>query len=437
MSSRYELIRYQEPEQSILDTTQLSDKDEENIKDLIKRLERKSYALVIRDIYIFYKKGYSTSQLASVYNISLRQMQRIVKEMDLATRLPKSNKTKIRKKDKETNRPSDPSPTFFNDYIYLPKRLMEYLNYLEVIKGRSNNTVNGYKIDLILLFRFLKMYRGICPRNLEFSQIQINDIDDEFIKSISLSDLYAFLSFVERNRQNNSYARARKVASIRSFFQYLNTKAKILDENPAMELESPRIEKRNPIYLTLRESKELLRSVDESYKHEKRDYCIITLFLNCGLRLSELCSINISKIKEDTLTVIGKGNKERTVYLNKACLKAISDYLIERNSMEILPEHKDALFISEKKSRISKRTVEVIIDKHLKAAGLDSNKYSPHKLRHTAATLMYKHGNVDIRSLQKILGHESVSTTQIYTHVDDDRLREAVKLNPLNDTEIK
>ena len=141
---------------------------------------------------------------------------------------------------------------------------MEYLNYVEVIKGRSNNTVNGYKIDLILLFRFLKMYRGICPRNLEFSQIQINDIDDEFIKSISLSDLYAFLSFVERNRQNNSYARARKVASIRSFFQYLNTKAKILDENPAMELESPRIEKRNPIYLTLRESKELLRSVDES-----------------------------------------------------------------------------------------------------------------------------------------------------------------------------
>ena len=349
MSSRYELIRYQEPEQSILDTTQLSDKDEENIKDLIKRLERKSYALVIRDIYIFYKKGYSTSQLSSVYNISLRQMQRIVKEMDLATRLPKSNKTKIRKKDKETNRPSDPSPTFFNDYIYLPKRLMEYLNYLEVIKGRSNNTVNGYKIDLILLFRFLKMYRGICPRNLEFSQIQINDIDDEFIKSISLSDLYAFLSFVERNRQNNSYARARKVASIRSFFQYLNTKAKILDENPAMELESPRIEKRNPIYLTLRESKELLRSVDESYKHEKRDYCIITLFLNCGLRLSELCSINISKIKEDTLTVIGKGNKERTVYLNKACLKAISDYLIERNSMEILPEHKDALLSAKRK----------------------------------------------------------------------------------------
>ena len=226
---------------------------------------------------------------------------------------------------------------------------MEYLNYLDVIKGRSNNTVNGYKIDLVLLFRFIKMDRGMCPRDLELSKIQIPDVDDDFIRSINLSELYAFLSFVEKNRKNSSYARARKVASVRSFFKYLSTKAKILVDNPALELETPKIEKRNPIYLTLNESKELLKSVDGTYKHEKRDYCIITLFLNCGLRLSELCSINISKIKEDTLTVIGKGNKERTVYLNEACLKAISDYiLMERNSMEILSGHKDALFVKRK-----------------------------------------------------------------------------------------
>jgi len=436
MSSRYELITYRRSEQSLLDNAELSDLDIKNIKDISKNLEGKSYAPVIKDIYIFYKYGYSSSQLAELYNISLRQMQRIIKEMELTSRLPKR---KVIIKEEKKSQPSiESSPTFFDDYHLLPKRLVEYLNYLDVIKGRSNNTVNGYKIDLVLLFRFLKMYRGMCTRDLEFSQIQIQDVDDDFIRSINLSELYAFLSFVEKNRKNSSYARARKVASVRSFFKYLSTKAKILVDNPALELETPKIEKRNPIYLTLNESKELLKSVDGTYKHEKRDYCIITLFLNCGLRLSELCSINISKIKEDTLTVIGKGNKERTVYLNEACLKAISDYiLMERNSMEILSGHKDALFISEKKTRISRRTVEVIIDKYLKAAGLDSSKYSPHKLRHTAATLMYKHGNVDIRSLQKILGHESVSTTQIYTHVDDERLREAVKLNPLNDTEIK
>lgn len=438
MSSRYELITYQEPEQSLLNTAQLSDTDQKNINDLIKELAGKSYGSVIRDIYIFYKNGYTTDRLARVYNLSLRQTQRIIKEMGLSSKLPKNEISKSNKEHKEKESPSVPSPTFFDEYILLPKRLLEYLNYLDVIKGRSNNTVNGYKMDLVLLFRFLKMYRGMCPRNIQFTEIQINDVDDEFIRNINLAELYAFLSFVEKNRQNSSCARARKVASVRSFFKYLSTKAKILVDNPALELETPKIEKRNPIYLTLNESKELLRSVDGTYRHEKRDYCIITLFLNCGLRLSELCSINLSKIKEDTLTVIGKGNKERTVYLNEACLKAISDYLFtERSSIEILAAHKDALFISEKKSRISRRTVEVIIDKYLKAAGLDSSKYSPHKLRHTAATLMYKHGNVDIRSLQKILGHESVSTTQIYTHVDDDRLREAVKLNPLNDTEIK
>lgn len=434
MSSRYELITYPTSEQALLDKNQLSDTDQEHIKDLMKKLERKSYASVIKDIYIFYKNGYSSAQLAELYKLSLRQMQRIIKEMDLQSKIPTNKISDISKEDKTFLSSKEPSPTFFDEYLSLPKRLVEYLNYLDVIKGRSSNTVNGYKIDLVLLFKFLKMYRGLSSRNVEFSDIQIHDVDDEFIRSITLAELYAYLSFVEKNRKNSSYARARKVASVRSFFKYLSTKAKILDENPALELETPKIEKRNPIYLTLNESKALLNSVDGTFRHEKRDYCIITLFLNCGLRLSELCSIDISKIKEDTLTVIGKGNKERTVYLNEACLKAIYDYILtERSSMDILSAHKDALFISEKKARISRRTVEVIIDKYLKAAGLDSNKYSPHKLRHTAATLMYKHGNVDIRSLQKILGHESVSTTQIYTHVDDERLREAVKLNPLND----
>ncbi|MFL0246921.1 tyrosine recombinase XerC [Candidatus Clostridium stratigraminis] len=317
----------------------------------------------------------------------------------------------------------------------IPERLEEFLNYLSVIRGRSNNTIDGYRIDLSLLLKFLKIYKKFYPKDTPLEDILISDIDDNFIKSIKLSDLYAFLAYVERNRNNSAYARARKVASIKSFFKYLNTKTKILNENPASDLETPKTDRRNPIYLTLDESKELLASIDENSKYPMRDFCIITLFLNCGLRLSELCSINISKIKDDILTVIGKGNKERTIYLNHACLKAISQYLIERNSMDILPGYKDALFISSQKRRINKKSVELIVAKYIKAAGLNNDKYSPHKLRHTAATLMYKYGNVDIRSLQKILGHGNVSTTQIYTHVDDEKLREAVKLNPLNTEE--
>ena len=320
-----------------------------------------------------------------------------------------------------------------SDSELTPERVIEFLNYLSVIRGKSSNTVVGYRIDITLFFRFLKFYKGLCPKNIEFENIAISDIEDDFIKNIKLSDFYAFLSFVEKQRNNSAYARARKVAALKSFFKYLYTKAKVINENPTSDLETPKISKRNPVYLTLDESKHLLNSVDGTYKHSKRDFCITTLFLNCGLRLSELCSIDISKIKEDTLTIIGKGNKERTVYLNNACLKAISEYMSERNLMEILEIYKDALFISERKCRINKRTVERLIKKHIGQAGLDKEKYTPHKLRHTAATLMYKYGNVDIISLQKILGHENISTTQIYTHVDDEKLRDAVKSNPLNE----
>lgn len=317
----------------------------------------------------------------------------------------------------------------------LPESLNNFLNYLGTIKGKSTNTMDGYKSDLTLFFRFILLFKGQIPENTNFENIKINKIEDDFIKKIKLSDLYAYLSFVENYRKNGNYARARKVASLKSYFKYIFTKEKLLDENPAEQLESPKINKRNPIYLTLDESKTLLNSIDG--KNRLRDYCMITIFLNCGLRLSELCSIDISKIKGDTLTVIGKGNKERTVYLNKACLKSIENYLNERKSISNKIVDQDALFISKNYRRINKRSVELIVKKYTNAAGLINSKYSPHKLRHTAATLMYKYGNVDIRSLQSILGHESVSTTQIYTHVDDERLREAVKSNPLSGEDEK
>lgn len=316
----------------------------------------------------------------------------------------------------------------------IPKRVNDFLNYLGTIRGKSKNTIYNYKIDLNLFFRFMKLYRGEAKKNTNFDEINISGIDDSFIKNISLSDLYAFISFVQNYRNNSNYARARKIATLKSFFKFLYGKAKIINQNPTLELESPKIYSRNPVFLSLSESKALLKAVDGENK--ERDYCILTLFLNCGMRLSELIEIDIAKIKDDTLSIIGKGNKERTVYLNEVCLRAINNYLPVRNAQADkirIPEDKDALFLSRNNKRIAKRTVEMLVKKYIKKAALDAKKYSPHKLRHTAATLMYKYGDVDIRSLQQILGHESVSTTQIYTHVDDEKLREAVKSNPLND----
>lgn len=315
----------------------------------------------------------------------------------------------------------------------IPAYMNDFINYMSTIRGKSINTVNGYKSDLIMFFRFMKLYKGLTKKDEEFELIVISDINDVFIQNISLQDLFAFLSFAENYRKNGEYARARKVAALKSFYKYLYFKAKILKENPSLELEFPKIRKRNPVYLTLEESKTLLTSIEG--RNAERNKCIITLFLNCGMRLSELCGIKVSNIKEDTLTVIGKGDKERTIYLNNACLKTINIYLAVRSSLtKNLPEeYKDYLFISEKGNPINKRQVERIVKKHVDIAGLDKAKYTPHKLRHTAATLMYKYGNVDIRSLQKILGHENISTTQIYTHVDDERLREAVNSNPLNE----
>ncbi|SFC17246.1 tyrosine recombinase XerC [Clostridium uliginosum] len=315
----------------------------------------------------------------------------------------------------------------------LPECVMDFLNYLETIKSKSHNTIDAYRIDLTIFFRFMMIYKGFVKDDkIEFEEIDISNINIDFLRDIKLRDLYAFMSFTEKYRENSAYARARKVATLKSFFKYLQGKAKIIIDNPTIELESPKINKRQPVYLTLDQSLHLLQSLDKNDKNYQRDYCILILFLNCGMRLSELCSIQRDKIRNDTLTIIGKGDKERTVYLNEACLKSINNYLKVRNDLKALPVHKKFLFLSSRNSPINKRTVEIMIKKHITNAGLTDAKYTPHKLRHTAATLMYKYGNVDIRSLQSILGHENISTTQIYTHVDDDTLRDAVKSNPLS-----
>ena len=312
----------------------------------------------------------------------------------------------------------------------IPIILEDYLNYMETIKGTSPNTTKEYFYDIRTFFRFIKIRYKLVEKDKPFDQIDISDVDLDLIKKISIQDLHAFISFTDKKLGNNNNTKSRKVASLKSFFDYLHSKVDLIDKNPAINLEFPKTNNRHPIYLTLDECKLLLNTVLEN-KNEffrKRDYAIIMLFLNCGLRLSELSSINLNRIKKDTLTVIGKGNKERTIYLNDACVKAINDY-IDVRPIDAIDE--EALFLSKRKRRMSNRAIQHMIDKYLKKAGFDTEIYSTHKLRHTAATLMYKHGNVDIRALQEILGHENVSTTQIYTHIDDERLRQAVQSNPL------
>lgn len=312
----------------------------------------------------------------------------------------------------------------------MPLVLKDFLNYLQTIKGKSINTIQVYFYDLRVFFRFLKIHNNLVDKNADFDEISIVDIDINLIKKVTLSDLYSFMSYVSNNRNNTSHARARKVASLKSFFNYLTNKAKLLDSNPASELESPKILKRLPRYLNIEESKQLLTSVDDGNNYE-RDYAIITLFLNCGMRLSELVGINLNNIKNNTLTVIGKGGKERSIPLNNACIQAIEAYMKVRPVNGI--KDKYALFISGRKQRISKELVQKTVKKYIKAAGLDPQRYSTHKLRHTAATLMYKYGNVDIRALQELLGHESIATTEIYTHLDKQQLKDAVNSNPLSD----
>jgi site-specific recombinase XerD len=312
-----------------------------------------------------------------------------------------------------------------------PQALLDFLSYVQAIKGKSDSTVQAYFYDIRLFLRFMLVRHGIAGADQPYSKIGISGVDAELLGKISLSDIYAFMSFINRERDNSGYARARKVAAIKSFYSYLFTKAKLVGSNPAAELESPKIVKRLPRYLNIDESKQLLTSaVEFGSEHQKRNYAIITLFLNCGLRLSELVGINITNMRDGTLTIIGKGDKERVVYLNGACKAAIDEYLAVRPANAAID--RNALFLSKQRRRISKNMVQRIIKRYIGLAGLDASKYSTHKLRHTAATLMYQHGHVDIRALQEILGHESIATTEIYTHLDSRQLKDAADSNPLS-----
>ncbi|HHT24650.1 MAG TPA: tyrosine recombinase XerC [Clostridiaceae bacterium] len=310
--------------------------------------------------------------------------------------------------------------------------LEEFFSYFSGIKARAPGTIQEYRYDLEMFFRFLKKHRNLVAEDQTFDEIIITDIDEEFLRSVKLSEMYRFIAWLGNERDNGPASRSRRISAIRTFYNFLSTKAKIIEYNPAAELESPKQTKKLPRYLSVDESISVLsEAANSDDQFSSRDYCILTLFLNCGMRLSELCGINLSDIAEETLTVMGKGGKERTIYLNSICIQAIEDYLPER--LEPKPEEKnDPLFVSRNRRRISQRAVQNIVKKYIIKAGLDPQKYSTHKLRHTAATLMYQYGQVDLRSLQQILGHTSVSTTEIYTHINDEMLHQAVENNPLN-----
>lgn len=323
-------------------------------------------------------------------------------------------------------------------YIDCPQILRDFLTYHETIKGQSQKTISEYYLDLRMFLRFIKLMRTDMPIRTRLDEIKIHDVDLSFVRSVTTSDVFDFLSYLANDRTANPDAalpeygisatsRARKLSSIKSFYKYLTVRTKQISENPVADLEYPKLRKSLPKYLTLDQSTALLRAV--SGPNAKRDYAILMLFLNCGIRRSELVGLNISDVYEDRIRVVGKGNKERFVYFGTPCRKAIEAYMLERNK-KVLSDNR-ALFGSRDSNRISNSAVHRMIKKYLLIAGLDETQFSAHKLRHTAATMMLS-GGVDVKTVQEVLGHENLNTTQIYTHIESTELKIAAEANPLS-----
>ena len=323
-------------------------------------------------------------------------------------------------------------------YTDCPIILRDFLAYHETIKGQSPKTISEYYLDLRMFLRFIKLMRNDMPVHTRLDDIDIRDVNLEFVRSITSSDIFDFLSYLANDRTPNPdspapdygispAARARKLSAIKSFYKYLTVRTKQLQENPVADLEYPKLRKSLPKYLTMEQCSALLQAV--SGQNEKRDYAILMLFLNCGIRRSELVGLNLSDVYEDRIRVVGKGNKERIVYFGSACRKAIDNYLGERNK-KVLTDNR-ALFGSRDNNRISVTAVHRLVKKALLQAGLDSTQFSAHKLRHTAATMMLS-GGVDVKTVQEVLGHENLNTTQIYTHIENTELKIAAEANPLS-----
>ena len=319
------------------------------------------------------------------------------------------------------------------DYrLEAPQPVKEFLVYHDTIKGQSRATVDSYYFDLRTFTRYLMLERGLVPRDTPMEDIEIKSAGLDLYASVALSDVYDFMAFLSRNRDLNAASRARMIITLKGFYNYLTVKTKQLSYNPIQNLDAPKIPKSLPSYLTLEESQRLLAAVDG--RNRTRDYCILTLFLNCGLRISEMVGLNLTDIRADHLLIHGKGSKERIVYLNKSCIRALENWLEERKNIQ--STEVNAVFLSSRRRRISVDSVQLMVKNTLLRAGLDAERISPHKLRHTAATLMLQNG-VDVRTLQEVLGHESLNTTQIYTHLANQELKRAADMNPLARFELE
>ncbi len=317
----------------------------------------------------------------------------------------------------------------------LPDIVQKFLTHQSVVLHKSQLTVLEYGSDLRSFFRFLLMERGSVNSDTPFNKISVKNISDDLIYNAAADDVYEFINFCRNEKNNSENTRLRKFSSISSFYKWMKAH-NFIDVNPMENLERPKHKKSLPKYLTLEESINLLDHIDG--KNKERDYCIITFFLNCGLRLSELVSLNYNDIRSDrSMKVTGKGNKQRTVYLNDACMDAYEQYMKKRPSEGIKPKDKNALFLSQQKQRISPKTVQHIVNTLFEKTGLGGQGFSTHKLRHTAATLLYQHSNTDVMLLKELLGHESLATTEIYTHVVNEQLKNAVDSSPLNSQKLK
>ncbi len=323
-------------------------------------------------------------------------------------------------------------------YHDCPQVVRDFLIYHETIKGQSPRTISEYYLDLRMFLRFMKLMRNDMPIHTRLDDISIKDVDLDFVRSITTSDIFDFLSYLAADRIPNpdamspdrgisATARARKLSAVKSFYKYLTVRTKQIQENPVADLEYPKLRKSLPKYLTLEQSAELLKAVNGP--NEKRDYAILMLFLNCGIRRSELVGLNLTDVYEDRIRVVGKGNKERMVYFGTSCRKAIDAYLPERNK-KVLSDNR-ALFGSRDNNRISVTAVHRLVKKAFLQAGLDATQFSAHKLRHTAATMMLS-GGVDVKTVQEVLGHENLNTTQIYTHIENTELKIAAQANPIS-----
>lgn len=314
----------------------------------------------------------------------------------------------------------DECPYFLNDFF----------TYQRVVLLKSEKTIEAYFIDLRVFLRYLKVKKGVVPKDTPFKNIDISDIPIEYIRSLTKLDILQYLNYVASERDNSAKTRHRKLASIRLFFRCMYRDLGLLDTDPAKYVDYPKMPDHLPKFLTLDESINLLENMNTEDPFYLRDYCIVTLFINCGMRLSELVGLNLQDVNLDerSMRLLGKGNKERIIHINDACADAILTYLPTRKLSDKEP---NALFLSKQGSRISNRRVEQIVDNALRDSNLDNRGFSTHKLRHTAATLMYQHGNVDPLMLKEILGHKSISTTEIYTHISNEGLKQAMDASPL------